>query len=183
MASLNKVVLMGNITRDLEVRYTNSGTAVLELGLAINRKFENKEEVTFVDITVWDKQAENTAKYCGKGSQILIEGRLQTDTWDDRETGKKRSKMRVVAENVQWLNTNKPVEQPQQPQPQAYQAPQPQAPQPQTYQAPQPQAPQPQEYQAPQPQAKNWPPEGGNRGDQQPLISTIPVYNNGGHHA
>ena len=107
MASLNKVILMGNVTRDLEVRYTPNGAAVCDMGLAINRRFggegQEREETTFVDIVVWNKQAETCSRYLKKGSQCLVEGRLQLDTWDDKETGQKRSRMRVVAERVQFL--------------------------------------------------------------------------------
>jgi len=126
MASLNKVILMGNITRDLELRYTPNGAAVCDMSLAINRRFggegQEREETTFVDIVVWNKQAETCSRYLKKGSQCLVEGRLQLDTWDDRETGKKRSRLRVVAERVQFLggrsdsNTSDAPEQYQQPQ-------------------------------------------------------------------
>jgi len=107
MASLNKVMLMGNVTRDLELRYTPNGAAVCDMSLAINRRFggegQEREETTFVDIVVWNKQAETCSRYLKKGSACLVEGRLQLDTWDDRETGKKRSRLRVVAERVQFL--------------------------------------------------------------------------------
>ena len=98
MASFNKVILVGNLTRDPEVKYTNNGTAVTEIGLAVNRTWYDKqqsqkrEETTFVDVTLWGRQAEVAGEYLGKGRSVLIEGRLQLDTWDDRETGKKRSK-------------------------------------------------------------------------------------------
>ena len=106
MASFNKVILMGNITRDPDVRYTPSGSAVTELGLAVNRSWfdkqsnSKKEETTFVDVTVWGKTAEIAGEYLAKGRSVLIEGRLQMDQWDDRETGKKRSKLKVVCENM-----------------------------------------------------------------------------------
>lgn len=109
MASVNRVILVGNLTRDPELRHTPSGTAVTELGLAINRTWydkqasEKREETTFVDVTVWGKSAENCAQYLSKGASALIEGRLQLDQWEDRETGQKRSKLKVVAENVQFL--------------------------------------------------------------------------------
>jgi single-strand DNA-binding protein len=109
MASLNKVFLIGNLTRDPDLRYTPGGAAVCELGLAVNRRFttagkEEREETCFVDIVVWGKQAESVGRYTRKGGPIFVEGRLQLDQWDDRETGKKRSKMRVVAERVQFLD-------------------------------------------------------------------------------
>jgi single-strand DNA-binding protein len=109
MASFNKVILMGNLTRDPEVRYTPSGTAVSEVGLAVNRTWfdkqtnQKKEEVTFVDVTLWGRQAEVAGEYLGKGRGVLIEGRLQLDQWDDKETGQKRSKLRVVGESMTML--------------------------------------------------------------------------------
>jgi single-strand DNA-binding protein len=106
MASFNKVILMGNLTRDPEVRYTPNGAAVCELGLAVSRKFnvngQDRDEVCFVDIVVWNKQAENCGKYLQKGRPVLIEGRLQLDTWQNKE-GQNRSKLRVVAESVQFM--------------------------------------------------------------------------------
>ena len=107
MASFNKVLLMGNLTRDPELRYTSGGTAVASFGLAINRKFKQgeewKDEVCFVDITVWAKQGENCAEYLNKGSQAFIEGRLNYQTWEDKQSGQQRSKLEVVANNVQFL--------------------------------------------------------------------------------
>ncbi len=108
MASFNKVILVGNLTRDPELRYTPKGTAVAKIGLAVNRVWrtetgETKEEVTFVDVDVFGRTAENVGQYMRKGSPILIEGRLRLDTWDDKQTGQKRSKLGVVAETVQFL--------------------------------------------------------------------------------
>jgi single-strand DNA-binding protein len=107
MASLNKVFLIGNLTRDPDLRNTPSGAAVCEFGLAVNRRFvangQEKTETCFVDITVWNKSAENCKRFLEKGSPVMIEGRLQLDQWDDREGGGKRSKLRVVAEVVQFL--------------------------------------------------------------------------------
>jgi single-strand DNA-binding protein len=110
MASLNRVLLIGNLTRDPEVRYTPKGTAVTEIGLAVNRVYsgedgEKKEETTFVDVTLWARQAEIAAQYLKKGRPVFIEGRLQLDSWDDKQTGQKRSKLRVVAENLQMLGS------------------------------------------------------------------------------
>jgi single-strand DNA-binding protein len=110
MANLNRVFLIGNLTRDPEVRYTPKGTAVAEFGLAVNRVYtgedgEKKEEVTFVDITLWARVAEIAEQYLKKGSPVFIEGRLQLDTWDDKQTGQKRSRMRVVGESLQLLGT------------------------------------------------------------------------------
>ncbi len=111
MASFNKVILIGNLTRDPEVKYVTSGTAVTELGLAVNRTWfdkqqnQKREETTFVDVTLWARQAEVAGEYLSKGSSVLIEGRLQLDTWDDRETGKKRSKLRVVGESMTMLGS------------------------------------------------------------------------------
>ncbi len=109
MASLNKVMLIGNLTRDPEVKYTPKGTALADLRLAVNRKFkssdgESREEVTYLDVVVWDKRAEVIAKYLHKGDPIFIEGRLQMEQWDDKATGQKRSKISVVAENFEFLN-------------------------------------------------------------------------------
>ena len=106
MASFNKVILLGNLTRDPQVRYTPGGTAVTELGLAVNRQWfdkqtqQRREEVTFVDVTLWGRQAEVAGEYLSKGRAVLIEGRLQLDSWDDKETGQKRSKLRVVGESM-----------------------------------------------------------------------------------
>src|ERR1700676_1253249 len=108
MANLNRVLLIGNLTRDPELRYTPKGTAVTEIGLAVNRIYsgedgEKKEETTFVDVTLWAREAEIAGQYLRKGRPVFIEGRLQLDTWDDKQTGQKRSRLRVVAENLQLL--------------------------------------------------------------------------------
>lgn len=109
MASFNKVILMGNLTRDPEVRYTPSGTAVTDIGLAVNRNWfdkqanERREETTFVDVTLWGRTAEVAGEYLTKGRPVLIEGRLQLDQWDDRESGQKRSKLKVVGETMQLI--------------------------------------------------------------------------------
>src|SRR6202035_3943351 len=110
MANLNRVLLIGNLTRDPELRYTPKGTAVTEIGLAVNRIYsgedgEKKEETTFVDVTLWARQAEIAGQYLKKGRPVFIEGRLKLDTWDDKQTGQKRSKMRVVGENMQLLGS------------------------------------------------------------------------------
>jgi single-strand DNA-binding protein len=110
MASVNKVILIGNVTRDPEIKYTPKGTAVVDLSIAINRYYtmdngEKKEETTFVDITLWARQAEVVRDYVRKGSLIYIEGRLQLDTWEDKQTGQKRSRLRVVAEVLQLLGS------------------------------------------------------------------------------
>ena len=109
MADLNKVFLMGRLTFDPELRYAPSGSAVTELRLAINRAWtgrdgERKEESLFIDVTVWDRQAENCCHYLKKGSQVHIEGALKMDTWDDKTTGEKRSKIKVLADRVQFLD-------------------------------------------------------------------------------
>ena len=103
MAGYNKTILLGNLTADPELRYTGTGTAVTDLRLAVNTKSKDKEETLFIDCTVWDKTAENCAEYLHKGSQVLVEGRLRTDQWEDRDTGKKRSKIAMIAHNVQFL--------------------------------------------------------------------------------
>jgi single-strand DNA-binding protein len=108
MANFNKVMLMGNLTRDPEVRYTPKGTAVCEIGLAINRYFsgesgDKREETTFVDVTLWGRTAEIAGEYLKKGRPVFIEGRLQLDTWDDKASGQKRSKLKVVGEGMQLI--------------------------------------------------------------------------------
>lgn len=109
-ANLNKVILAGNLTRDPEVRYTPGGSAICQMGMAINRRYttrdgQEQEETCFVDIEVWGRQAESCRDYLRKGSPVLIEGRLRYDSWDDRETGKKRSRITVTAERVQFLGS------------------------------------------------------------------------------
>ena len=109
MASFNKVILVGNLTRDPEVRYIPSGSAVCEVGLAVNRSWsdkqsgQRKEEVTFVDVTLWGRTAEIAGEYLSKGRPVLIEGRLQMDQWEDKQSGQKRSKLKVVGENMTML--------------------------------------------------------------------------------
>ena len=110
MASFNKVILVGNLTRDPELRYTPKGLAIAKLGLAVNRVWksetgESKEEVTFVDIDAFGKQAETIGQYLKKGRPILIEGRLRLDQWDDKQTGQKRSRLGVVLEGFQFLDS------------------------------------------------------------------------------
>lgn len=110
MANLNKVMLIGNLTRDVELRHTPRGSAVAEFGLAINRVWyddhkEKQEEVTYIDITVWGRTAEVAQQYLAKGSPCYIEGRLVLDTWDDTATGQKRSKLKVVGESLQLLGS------------------------------------------------------------------------------
>lgn len=108
MANLNKVFLMGNLTRDPEVRYTPKGTAIANIGMAINRQWtaengEQKEEVTYVDVEVWGRQAETANQYLRKGSPLFVEGRLRLDSWEDKESGQKRSRMKVVCERFQFI--------------------------------------------------------------------------------
>src|ERR1700688_2145014 len=110
MANLNRVLLIGNLTRDPEVRYTPKGTAVTEIGLAVNRIYsgedgEKKEETTFVDVTLWGRTAEIAGEYLKKGRPVFIEGRLQLDTWDDKQSGQKRSKLKVVGEGLQLIGS------------------------------------------------------------------------------
>src|SRR5678810_774584 len=111
MNGFNKVILAGNLTRDPELRYTPSGTAIARFGLAVNRKWkdsqtnEMKEEVTFVDIDAFGRQAETIGQYLKKGRPILIEGRLRLDTWDDKQTQQKRSKLGVVLESFSFLDS------------------------------------------------------------------------------
>jgi single-strand DNA-binding protein len=111
MASFNKVILMGNLTRDIELKYTPSGLAIARLGLAMNRKFrdsktnELREEATFVDVDAFGKTAETLAQYLSKGKSVMIEGRLKTDSWDDKQTGKKVYKLKVVCDNFQFVGS------------------------------------------------------------------------------
>ena len=112
MANFNKVILAGNLTRDPELRYTPKGTAVAKIGLAINRTWrtetgEQKEEVTFVDVDAFGKTAETIGQYFKKGRPILIEGRLRYETWEDKQTNQKRSKLGVVMENFQFMDSNR----------------------------------------------------------------------------
>lgn len=109
MSSFNKVILLGNLTRNPELKYTTSGSAVCEFGIATNRKYnqnnEQKEEVCFIGIVVFGKSGEACNSYLQKGSQAMIEGRLKYEQWEDRDTGKKRSTVRVIADNVQFITT------------------------------------------------------------------------------
>jgi single-strand DNA-binding protein len=112
MADLNRVFLMGRLTFDPELRRTPGGTAVTELRMATSRNWsgrdgERREETLFIDVTVWDRQAENCCQYLRKGSQIHVEGSLRMDTWDDKTTGEKRSKIRVHADRVQFLDSRR----------------------------------------------------------------------------
>lgn len=125
MPSLNKVILIGNLTRDPEIKHAASGTAVGDIGLAVNRvtkdeQGEKREEVTFIDVTLWGRIAELVGQYLAKGRLVLIEGRLHLDQWQDKETGANRSKLKVVATNVQFLGGGnreggQPTPQPAQP--------------------------------------------------------------------
>ncbi len=108
MASFNRVILLGNLTRDPQLKHLANSTVVAEFGLACNRRFrtaagEDKEEVAFVDCAAFGRQAETISQYCTKGKPIFVEGRLKFDTWDDKQGGGKRSKLSVVVENFQFL--------------------------------------------------------------------------------
>jgi len=111
MASFNKVILAGNLTRDPELRYTPKGTAVARITLAVNRTYtageggEKKEEVSFVDVDVWGRQAEIISQYMKKGRSLLVEGRLKQDTWEDKNTKQKQSKLKVVLESFSFLDS------------------------------------------------------------------------------
>ena len=114
MASLNRVVLLGNITRDIELRRLQSGTAVTDIGLAVNERRKTQsgewsEECVFVDVTLWSRTAEVAAEYLKKGSAVLIEGRLRLDTWE--QDGKKRHKLKVIGERMQMLGRKEPTPQ------------------------------------------------------------------------
>ena len=109
MAGYNRVILIGNLTRDPQVKYTPAGTAVTEIGMAMSRQFTDKQtgqrrdEVTFVDVTLWGRTAEIAGEYLNKGKQVMIEGRLQLDSWEDKQTQQKRYRLRVVGESMQML--------------------------------------------------------------------------------
>jgi len=108
MASVNKVMLIGNVTRDPEVKFTAKGSAVTDIGLAINRNYtlesgEKREEVTYIDVELWGRLAEIAGEYAKKGRSLYIEGRLRMDTWEDKASGQKRSRLKVVGENLQLL--------------------------------------------------------------------------------
>jgi single-strand DNA-binding protein len=108
MPNLNKVMLMGNLTRDPELRRTPRGTAVTQIGLAVNRSWKNdagekQEETTFVDVEFFGRTAEVAQEYLAKGRSVYVEGRLKLDQWDDKDTGQKRQKMRVIGETLQML--------------------------------------------------------------------------------
>ena len=107
MPNYNKVMLMGNLTRDIELKYTTGNNAVANLALAVNRRYRAndvmKEETTFVDCEAWGKTAENLSKYLSKGSPVFLEGRLKLDEWQDRD-GNRRSKLRVVVESFQFID-------------------------------------------------------------------------------
>jgi single-strand DNA-binding protein len=110
MANFNKVYLIGNLTRDPELRVTPKGTAICQFGLAINRQFKDesgamRDETTFVDIEAWGKQGETIAKYCTKGRPLFVEGRLRFDQWEDKTSGQKRSKLKIVLEGFQFLGS------------------------------------------------------------------------------
>ena len=112
MANFNKVYLMGNLTRDPEMRVTPKGTAICQFSLAVNRKFRDesgadREEVTYVDIEAWGKSGENIAKYCTKGRPLFVVGRLRLDQCEDKNTKEKRSRMKVVLENFQFLGSGR----------------------------------------------------------------------------
>lgn len=110
MANVNKVILIGNVTRDVEVKTTPKGTAVAGITLAVNRSYktdsgEKREEVTFVDVELWGRVAEIAGEYVKKGNPLYVEGRLKQDSWEDKDSGQKRTKLKVVAENIQLLGS------------------------------------------------------------------------------
>src|SRR5436309_2329576 len=112
MANFNKVILAGNLTRDPELRYTPKGTAIARIGIAVNRTWKNeagetKEEVTFVDVEAWGRQAEVIGQYMKKGRPFLVEGRLKLDQWEDKNTHQKQSKLKVVLESFSFIDSNR----------------------------------------------------------------------------
>jgi len=133
MSDFNLVVIMGRLTRDIEMRYTPKGMAIANMSVAINRRWtseagEKKEEVTFVECTLFGRTAENCAQYLKKGSSAHVSGRLKSESWDDKQTGQKRSKMVVVAESVQFIGSKSDSAQPSAPAPRSRQAAPPTAP-------------------------------------------------------
>lgn len=115
MANFNKVLLMGNLTRDPELRYTPKGTAVATIGVAVNRRWKDeagqqREETTFVDVDAFGRTAENIGQYFKKGRPIFIEGRLRFHSWEDKQSGQKRSKLTVTAENFQFMDSQRGLE-------------------------------------------------------------------------
>ncbi|WP_221030214.1 single-stranded DNA-binding protein [Actomonas aquatica] len=108
MANLNRVLLIGNLTRDPELRVTPKGNSICQFGLAVNRSFKDgsgqtREETTFIDVEAWGRQGETISKYCTKGRALFVEGRLRFDQWEDKNTGQKRSRLSVVLENFQFI--------------------------------------------------------------------------------
>lgn len=120
MSDFNLVVIMGRLTRDIELRYTPKGSAIANMSLAVNRRWSNeagekKEEVTFVETTLFGRTAENCAQYLKKGSQAHVSGRLKTESWDDKQSGQKRSRMVVIADSVQFIGARADGQTPAQP--------------------------------------------------------------------
>jgi single-strand DNA-binding protein len=113
MANFNKVIIAGNLTRDPELRYTPKGTAIARITLAVNRTYtsaeggEKKEEVSFIDVDIWGRQAEVIGQYMKKGRPLLVEGRLKLDTWEDKNTKQKQSKLKVVLESFSFIDSNR----------------------------------------------------------------------------
>jgi single-strand DNA-binding protein len=110
MASFNKVILAGNLTKDPELRYTPKGTAIATIRLAVNRKWKSetgelKEEVSFIDVEAWDKRAEVISQYLKKGRPFLVEGRLKQDTWEDKNTHQKQSRLKVILEGFSFIDS------------------------------------------------------------------------------
>ena len=107
MSTFNKVIIMGNLTADPELRATKSGKSVAQFTIALNRKYgsgdEQREETSFIDVILWERLAELAQRYLNKGRSVLVEGRLQQDTWQDKQSGQKRSKIRVVAERLEFV--------------------------------------------------------------------------------
>jgi single-strand DNA-binding protein len=107
MSSFNKVILMGNMTRDPDLKYTQGGTGLAEFGLAVNRKYQGKDETCFIDVTAFGKQAEHVAQYCHKGKSVLVDGRLDFQTWE--KDGRKHSKHKVIANSVTFISSGGPT--------------------------------------------------------------------------
>ena len=123
MGNYNKVMILGRLTRDVELRYTPSGTPVADISVANSRRTggkdgqESREITTYIDVTIWRRQAETAHQYLAKGSEVFIEGRLELESWEDKTTGQKRSKLKVVCENMQFVGAQRHARHAQQAEP------------------------------------------------------------------
>lgn len=110
MAYLNVCIMMGNLTKNPELRYTQQGSPVCEFAIAVNKKSHDREEVCYIDVVAWGKSAENCSRYLGKGSPVIVEGYLRQESWEDRNGGGRRSRLKLVAENIQFISSPRSAE-------------------------------------------------------------------------